>query len=329
LTPESPETPEVAAERFDSGLLRRVLDAVTGRRDELTGLVAALRAARHIVLEGPPGTGKSTMLRAIVREARLPFALVEGNAELTPARLIGWHDPSRVLAQGYTSGSFVDGPLASMLREGGVLYIEELNRVPEETLNVLVTVMSEGELTVSRVGRIAAAPGFRFVSAMNPFDTVGTARIAAALADRMCRLIVGYQSAEEEVQIVRRHAPGLPATLVEPIVAAVRATRDHAELRQGSSVRGAIDFALLAASYAALAEAEVDDERALCAALLSALSGRVRVDAVSDRTAEDILRELFARIFVPAGRRNGMPSPVPVEAGRPSSSQRDGPVGKT
>jgi MoxR-like ATPase len=313
--------------RFDAALVARVLARVTGRRDEVHGLVAALRAARHIVLEGPPGTGKSTLLRTIAHQAELPFALVEGSAELTPARLIGWHDPSRVLAEGYTSASFVDGPLARMLREGGVLYVEELNRVPEETLNVLVTVMSEGELNVARVGRIAAAPGFRFIAAMNPFDTVGTARIAAALADRMCRICVGYQTADEEQQIVHGYAPDIPAHLVAAIVALVRATRDHPELRQGSSVRGAIDFAMLASSYAHICTTPLADVRSLSAAMQSSLSGRVRVDELSDRRAEDILRELFEQFFAPVAAEAGLPIPV-FAAGRPSSEQRDGPAGK-
>jgi len=313
--------------RFDAALVTRVLARVTGRRDEVRGLVAALRAARHIVLEGPPGTGKSTMLRTIAHQAELPFALVEGSAELTPARLIGWHDPSRVLAEGYTSASFVDGPLARTMREGGVLYVEELNRVPEETLNVLVTVMSEGEINVARVGRIAAAPGFRFIAAMNPFDTVGTARIAAALADRMCRICVGYQTAEEERLIVLGHAPGIPAHLVEAIVGLVRATRDHPELRQGSSVRGAIDFAMLVASYAQVCATPLDDARSLSAAMQSSLSGRVRVDELSDRRAEDILSELFEQFFAPGIRESGLPVPV-FATSRPSSEQRDGPAGK-
>ena len=314
-------------ERFDAALVARVRTRVTGRRAEIDGLIAALHAARHIVLEGPPGTGKSTLLRSIAHEAALPFALVEGSAELTPARLIGWHDPSRVLAEGYSPGSFIDGPLAHMLRAGGLLYIEELNRVPEETLNVLVTVMSEGELNVTRAGRITAAPGFRFVAAMNPFDTVGTARIAAALADRMCRIGVGYQSADDERRIVHAHAPTVPAELVEPIVALVRATRDHPELRAGSSVRGAIDFALLAASYAHVGTAPLDDRAALAAAMQSALSGRVRVDELSDRGAEEILRELFERFFAPPERATGLPVPV-FAASRPASAQRDGPAGK-
>jgi MoxR-like ATPase len=54
------------------------------------------------------------------------------------------------MAEGYDADVFVDGPLASALRDGSLLYIEEINRVPEETLNVLITVMSEGELHVPR-----------------------------------------------------------------------------------------------------------------------------------------------------------------------------------
>ena len=73
----------------------------------------------------------------------------------------------------------VDGPLAAAMRAGALLYVEEINRVPEETLNVLITVMSEGELHVPRLGRLTAADGFRLVAAMNPFDAVGTARIAS------------------------------------------------------------------------------------------------------------------------------------------------------
>ena len=101
-------------------------------------LAATLASGCHVVLEGPPGTGKSTLLRALAAAAGLGVELVEGNAELTPARLVGHHDPALVLEAGYRPDTFVDGPLLTALREGSLLYIEELNRVPEETLNVLV-----------------------------------------------------------------------------------------------------------------------------------------------------------------------------------------------
>jgi MoxR-like ATPase len=285
-------------------LVDRVRNEVVGRVREIELTVAAITSDRHIVIEGPPGTGKSTLLRAVARELGIGFEFVEGNAELTPARVVGHFDPARVLSDGYDPDIFVPGPLASALRDGSLLYIEELNRVPEETLNVLITVMSEREITVPRLGRLEAAPGFRLVAAMNPFDAVGTARISGAVYDRMCRIAVGYQSVADETMIVRR-AVGGPDGAVVPdwidlVVELVRATRDHADVRVGSSVRGAIDMVFVANSLAELRGVEAVSPRASLDAALVALSGRIRVREGSMRTPEEIVTELWESIFRPA-----------------------------
>jgi MoxR-like ATPase len=280
-------------------LVERLAAAVVGRRREIDLVVAALAADRHILLEGPPGTGKSTLLRAVAHELRIGFEFVEGNAELTPARLVGHFDPARVLAEGYDPEVFVDGPLVAALREGALLYIEELNRVPEETLNVLVTVMSEHEITVPRLGRVAAAPGFRLVAAMNPFDAIGTARISAAIYDRVCRLAVDYQDTADEVTITVRHGADVPAGWTERAVELVRRTRDHPDLRIGSSVRGAIDMCAVAASLAAVRAASSDDPAVSLDAALVALSGRIRTREGCGRDPESIITELWREVFGP------------------------------
>ena len=280
-------------------VLERLGAHVVGRRRELELVVAALDAGRHVLIEGPPGTGKSTLLRAVARELGIGFEFVEGNAELTPARLVGHFDPARVLSDGYSPDVFEDGPLVSALRDGALLYVEEINRIPEETLNVLITVMSEQELHVPRLGRIAAAPGFRLVAAMNPFDAIGTARISSAVYDRVCRLSVDYQPPEEEEDIVRRALAGVQVSdeWLAKVVTLVRRTRSHPDLRVGSSVRGAIDCALVAGSLSRLREIPLEHRRVGLDAALVALSGRVRLREGCQRTSEDIVIELWQDVF--------------------------------
>ncbi len=275
---------------------------VVGRERELGGILAALSAGRDLLLEGPPGTSKSTILRAITRHYGIPLVFVEGNADLTPAKLLGYHNPAQVVRHGYRPEDFVPGPLPRAMREGGFLYVEEFNRVPEDTLNTLLTAMAEREITIPRVGTLEALPGFRIVAAMNPFDNVGTARISVSIYDRLCRLAMGYQGEAEERDIVALRTEGRKDRLVEAAVAITRGTREHPDARLGSSVRGAVDLVLVTRRLAEIrgldgANGEVDPVLLEAASL--ALSSKVSLHETIERAPEDVIREIVARI-VPA-----------------------------
>jgi len=290
---------------------------IVGLRREREVLTVALEAGRHVVIEGPPGTGKSTLLRDIARQAGQAVVFAEGNAELTPARLIGQYDPAQVLNEGYVPASFTDGPLLRAMRSGALLYLEEFNRVPEETLNVLITVLTEGEIAVPRLGAVRASDGFRLVAAMNPFDAIGTARVSHAIADRICRVVLGYQTAAAEREITAA-VTGRDGQVVDFAVTLTRATREHHDVRMGASVRGAIDLVLLLTGLARLRGENGMARASARDAAHAALSGRIRIADGCDRTPESVLDELLGLLWPP-----GSPLPLPAGDGSPGAA-RDG-----
>ena len=284
----------------------RVAAHLVGRGRELTLVLAAVAAGRDIILEGPPGTSKSTLLRAITAEWGIPLVFVEGNADLTPSKLIGHHIPARVLREDYSPENFVNGPLLKAMREGGFLYIEEFNRAPEDTLNTLLTAMAEREIAVPTAGIVVAAPTFRVVTSMNPYDNVGTTQLSTSVHDRICRLAIGYQDAAAERGIVALRAPlpGLAPDLYERLagdaVAVTRATREHPDIRQGSSVRGAIDLTLVAGQLLELRGPSPAEGYAelVYDAMVVALSGRIFLDETVDATPEAVLRQIWEDQFI-------------------------------
>lgn len=283
----------------------RIASHLVGRERELELMLAAVAAGRDIVLEGPPGTSKTTMLKAITEEWGIPLLFVEGNADLTPAKLVGHHNPARVLREDYSADNFVAGPLIEAMREGGFLYIEEFNRAPEDTLNTLLSAMADRSITAPRVGTIVAKPTFRVIASMNPYDNVGTTRLSTSMHDRLNRLALDYQDApaEEAIVTLRTHADGpLQERMVADAVAVTRATRNHPDIRQGSSVRGAIDCVLVAEQLAELrrltSPADEGYSELFYDAMIVALSGRIHLDEAIDATPERVLREIWEDRFV-------------------------------
>lgn len=290
----------------------RIAEKVVGREREVDLLLAAVAAGRDLMLEGPPGTSKSTLLGAITSEWDIPLVFVEGNADLTPSRLVGHHNPARVLREDYTADNFVEGPLIEAMRTGGFLYIEEFNRAPEDTLNTLLTAMAERVITIPRVGSVTALPTFRIVASMNPYDNIGTTRLSTSVHDRMCRLVITYQDATAEREIVSRRTGIDSARVVADAVAVTRVTRERDDIRQGSSVRGAIDVALMAVQLASMRGVELpvvdsvtpprglpaDYTHTMLDAMLVALSGRIHLDDTAFQTPEAVLHEIWQDHFV-------------------------------
>ncbi len=218
---------------------------IIGRLDIIRQCLAAVEANKHLLIEGAVGVGKTTLASAISGHLRREMLRVDGDERYTSAKLVGWFDPPIVLKQGYTRDSFVAGPLMETMEVGGVLFINELNRMPEATQNTLLPVMDEGLLHVPKLGTIHAQNGFRIIATQNPEASVGVTPLGEALRDRFVWLFLEYHSEEEERQITKLNTKVTDEDIINTAVAITRATRDHADIRRGSSVRGAIDIASL------------------------------------------------------------------------------------
>ena len=285
--------------------------SLVGRRSERRALVAALQAGRDLLIDGPAGTGKSMLVRSVATIVGRPVIVVEGTGAVTGSALVGHHEPAAVLRAGFAAAGFVDGPLLAAMRRGALLHLEEANRLPSDTLNVLLGPLGERSLVVPRVGTVTAAPGFGVIASVNADDPSGTAPLSRALGERLVRLRLEHLRADDEQAVVHQHAPDTPAWLLQAAVTLTRATRTHPDLLRGASVRGAIDVVLVVRELAALEDHDLRDHgertaEAVLRAALVALSGRVTVRESCGRSAEDVLRELWEdemllRVAAPAG----------------------------
>ena len=213
---------------------------IIGREKELAMALAVLGAGRHLLLEGPVGVGKTTVALAVCAHLGRDTVRVDGDDRYSESKLTGWFDPPLVLKQGYRAESFFPGPLVEAMRGGRVLFINELNRMPESVQNVLLPALDERILQVPHIGEVRAAQGFQVVATQNPVEYVATGHLSEALRDRFEHQALAYQSAADEAAIVVAETGSDDDALVRTAVRLTRGTRLHARFRKGASVRGAI-----------------------------------------------------------------------------------------
>jgi MoxR-like ATPase len=259
---------------------------IVGRDTELGMIISALTNNKHSLLEGPVGVGKTRLALAVTNYLGRMIYRVDGDERYTENKLTGWFDPPTVLSKGYVWETFIQGPLTQAMLTGGVLFINELNRMPEGTQNVLLPAMDEGKVIIPRLGEIRAKPGFIVVATQNPEEFAGTSRISEALRDRFVWIGLKYQSFDEEVEIVRKETLSQNEGLMKTAVDIMRKTRKHQDLRRGSSIRGAIDLVMI---MKAVSNPTVQK---LVEAAVMALYNKIDAQLKSNRTKEEIVSEI-------------------------------------
>jgi MoxR-like ATPase len=267
--------------------------AVVGQAETLDGLLVALFAQGHVLLEGPPGTAKTFLAQCFAASLGLDFGRIQFTPDLMPGDILG----SNLFNFQTSKFTLTQGPIFCEL-----LLADEINRTPPKTQAALLEAMQERRVTLD--GTAHALPAnFLVVATQNPIESQGVYPLPEAQLDRfLFKLLVPYPSLEEEARIVatfgERAGPQRPADLgvsavadakavgeaalavktvkladsvIDYIVRLIRATRDSADLSAGASPRAAVLLANAARARAALDARDYvvpDDVKALAGAVL-------------------------------------------------------------
>ena len=224
---------------------------IIGRDPEINLIESLLKAGKHVLLEGPVGSGKTSLALHVASSV----VRVDGDGRFTEQKLVGSFDPKLVMELGFNQKSFIPGPLYQAMRDGKILLINELNRMPEMVQNVLLPALdAEGAIQIPNLGVMKAAPGFRLIATQNPREFVGTAPLSEALLDRMEWVSIHYLSEEQEIAIVSSLVPKIPAVWSAAAVLLTRLTRQAPKIKRGASIRAAISLAQVLDSSATPAE---------------------------------------------------------------------------
>ncbi|MHA1971529.1 MAG: AAA family ATPase [Candidatus Hodarchaeales archaeon] len=266
---------------------------VVGRDNTLRKLILGKMAGKHIIIEGPVGVGKTTLAHAVAAYFDQGFIRIDGDERYTESKLVGHFEPPLVVEKGWVWDAFVPGPLTLAMKNGSILFINEANRLIEGTQNVLLPSMDEGILILPKLGVIKAAEGFLVVATQNPESYIGTTVLSEALKDRFVWIKLDHQGYEQELEIVKQKAQldeeenriGEIATKI------TRATRNHPDIRRGSSIRGAIDLAKILKLVSSL-NLETVSEMAIMT-----IATKIELEDGVERPIEDVIHEIAEAIL--------------------------------
>jgi magnesium chelatase subunit I len=310
-----------------------VLDGFYANKELKESILAVLIAGRHLILEGPPGVGKTTLAKIIasllppmrvvegcryncdpespncpdckINEGKLKaitiagkdrFVRVQGSPELMPEDLVGDIDPVMAMKYGIKDPrAFTPGKIQKAHRK--ILFIDELNRVPERTQSTLLQVLEEGITTIAGFD-IEVKVDTLVIATQNPEEYAGAERISETLSDRFEHIEIGYPSEEHEVEILKRYAKKIPeinvsSDLISKIVKISQITRTHQKIIRPASVRASISIYEQAQALALLRNKTVVEESDIEKAAKISLAGRLELSLDEEYERDELLKQII------------------------------------
>ncbi|NLI66988.1 MAG: MoxR family ATPase [Tissierellia bacterium] len=296
--------------------LKRV---ILGKDNVLENVIISLLARGHLLIEDVPGTGKTTLVKALSKSLDLSYKRVQFTPDLMPSDILGVNIYDKEV------GNFIfkKGPIFSQ-----IFLADEINRTSPKTQSALLQAMEEGEVSTEEGHYILDKP-FMVLATQNPLEYQGTFSLPEAQLDRflMC-LSLGYPDKANEIEIIKNHKTiknldkiqavahiddilemqaqvddiKVHQDIVEYIVNISNATRNSPNLKLGASPRASIDLLNTAKARAYLKSRDYvipDDVKAVTFPVLThrlILSSEARIER---KNMDDILTELLDRVFIP------------------------------
>ena len=301
-----------------------VAKAVVGQDAAVTGLVIAILAEGHVLLEGVPGVAKTLLVRSLAQVLDMDTKRIQFTPDLMPGDVTG----SLVYDARSAAFSFRQGPVFTNL-----LLADEVNRTPPKTQSALLEAMEERQVSIDGQPRPLPDP-FMVIATQNPVEYEGTYPLPEAQLDRfLLKLVLPLPERTQEIEVLSRHASGFDprnlagagmrsvagpddlatartqvrtvgasAEVLGYIVDLVRATRVSPSVSLGVSPRGATALLATARAWAWLSGRSFvtpDDVKALA---LPALRHRIRLRAEAEMegvTTESVISGVLRTVPVP------------------------------
>ena len=296
---------------------------VVGNQPLIELILISMITGGHLLIDGVPGTAKTTICKIVARLIDFDFKRVQGAVDIQPADIIG----VRVYDQ--TKKEFIlrRGPIFTNL-----LMVDEINRLTPKTQSALLEALSEGQTTIDGTTYPLATPYFT-IATQNPYEVEGTFPLIDAQRDRfMFSFILSHLDAESELEILRRErvgdldwkiyhdriAPILGPADIKDMIATVRevmidekvleyardiilATRAHSDIVHGASSRASIAFLRGARARAAIEGRDYtipDDVRALAHPILRHRILLTREASITGIDPDTVIAEILESVGV-------------------------------